>query len=349
VNPPQPFQRSLAQAALHGISHHQRAAERRAANRRAEHDAQMRAPVEAQAAENERAEGHAGKPEVRSSKWEAGITGRRSLECGDQSPPFKARWVGSFAFSITNDPRFRRPSVAVSDELAVQQLQHPPHPLRQIQRVSRDDERHAFLAVQLDEKLTQRRRAGVIERAGRFVGEQERRLVDKRPNDRYALAFAAGELTGAMIEPLTKADAVEQAAGAINGSFAGSKTGGASRSCQSGHKDVFQRGALRQEKVGLEDEAELAVAHGGDRVLVQRGKVLSVQRDGAAVRAVQRANDLQQRALTGAGRTDDGERRAAPYFQRHAVKHRHRSGGPGGGVALGDVPEIQERWDGVRG
>ena len=64
----EPCQRHVAQAAAHGVAHQQRADEDGAAQRRAQQHAQMRARVKAQAAEDERAEGH-------------GV-----MECGDLSP-----------------------------------------------------------------------------------------------------------------------------------------------------------------------------------------------------------------------------------------------------------------------
>ena len=53
-----PLQRRLAQAAAHRIAHDQRANERRAPDGRAEQHAQVPAPVEAQAAADERAGRH---------------------------------------------------------------------------------------------------------------------------------------------------------------------------------------------------------------------------------------------------------------------------------------------------
>ena len=51
----------------------------------------------------------------------------------------------------------------------------------------------------------------MVERTGGFVGEQKLRLVDERADDGHALAFAAGELAGAMVEPLAQADAFQEA------------------------------------------------------------------------------------------------------------------------------------------
>ena len=91
--------------------------------------------------------------------------------------------------------------------------------MRQIHRVRHDDQRHAFFAVQLHEQLAERSGGGVIERAGGFVGEQELRLVDERADDGHALAFAAAELAGPMVQAFAQADAFEQALGAGCGGF----------------------------------------------------------------------------------------------------------------------------------
>ena len=62
-----------------------------------------------------------------------------------------------------------------------------------------DDQGHAFLLVQLDEQLTERSRGGVVESAGRFIGEQELRTIDECADDSSALTFAATELARAMV------------------------------------------------------------------------------------------------------------------------------------------------------
>ena len=92
-------------------------------------------------------------------------------------------------------------------KFSVAQLEHAPHSLRQFHRVRDDNQRHAFFAVQFDEQFAELLRGGVVERTGRFVGEQELRLVDERADDGDALALAAGKLAGAMLHPLTEADA----------------------------------------------------------------------------------------------------------------------------------------------
>ena len=45
-----------------------------------------------------------------------------------------------------------------------------------------------------------------VELAGRLVGQDEERLLDQGPGDRHALLLAAGELVGAVVEPVAEAD-----------------------------------------------------------------------------------------------------------------------------------------------
>ena len=72
--------------------------------------------------------------------------------------------------------------------------------------------------------------------------------------------------------------------------------------------------ALRQQVVVLEDEADVPVAEVGQLALGQGERVLAVEADGAGGRPVEGAEDVQQRALAGAGRPHD--RHAAPASAR---------------------------------
>ena len=65
------------------------------------------------------------------------------------------------------------------------------------------DEDHGDAAcVQLLEQRDDLVGGAAVERAGRLVGEQQARAVDERARDRHALALAARELIGAVLEPI---------------------------------------------------------------------------------------------------------------------------------------------------
>ena len=89
---------------------------------------------------------------------------------------------------------------------------------------------------------------------------------------------------------------------------------------------VFQRGQFGQEVIELEDHAELAVAQ---RVAAGGGQVVdppAVEVDFALVRGVERAQQVQQRALARAALPDDRQKLALAdaHAQRRAARAPHR-------------------------
>jgi len=62
---------------------------------------------------------------------------------------------------------------------------------------------------------------------------------------------------------------------------------------------------LGQEKVRLEDKTNLPVPHGRQLPVIELVKVLSPEGNLAGRRAVERADNIQQRAFARPGRPDD--------------------------------------------
>ena len=71
----------------------------------------------------------------------------------------------------------------------------------------------------------------------------------------------------------------------------------------------------------MKDEADLPISHLGDLPFVERGEIAPTQQHLARSRSVQRANDLQQRALARAGWADDGQGFAATDGERYTFQH----------------------------
>ena len=71
----------------------------------------------------------------------------------------------------------------------------------------------------------------------------------------------------------------------------------------------------------------------------QGERVDAVEADGAGRRPVERAEDVQQRALAGAGRPHDGEGLAALQVEADVAQHRQRAAA--GGVVLGEVGDVE--------
>ena len=71
----------------------------------------------------------------------------------------------------------------------------------------------------------------------------------------------------------------------------------------------------------LEDEPDPAVAERGEFALGKRERVGPFERDVARAGPVERAEHVQQRALSGTGRPHDRERVAAIENEIHVVQH----------------------------
>ena len=117
-------------------------------------------------------------------------------------------------------------SESIGDEPAIEQLADGAHLGGEFGGVSDDDQRHLVVAIQFHQQVAQRLGGGVVERAGRFIGEDEAGPVDQRTYDGNALAFPAGELGRPMGETMPKADAIEKLPGAFGGIGGGAAGGG---------------------------------------------------------------------------------------------------------------------------
>ena len=76
----------------------------------------------------------------------------------------------------------------------------------------------------------------------------------------------------------------------------------------------------------LEDEADVLVAEAGELRVGEGEWILVVQDDLAGGRAIERAEDLEERALAGAGGAEDRESFARGDAQIDAAEHRQRAG-----------------------
>ena len=77
----------------------------------------------------------------------------------------------------------------------------------------------------------------------------------------------------------------------------------------------------------LEDEPHLPVAERGQLGLGQGERVAAVERHRPAGRRLERAEDVEQRALPAAGGTHHGDRLPALKVERNARQHRKRPAG----------------------
>ena len=105
--------------------------------------------------------------------------------------------------------------------------------------------------------------------------------------------------------------------------------------------DVFEARQGRQQVEELEDEADLVAPHARQLIVGQAGERFAVDADLAGGRAVEAADQIEQRRLAGAGRADDRDHLAARDGEADGVE---RDDVAFAGELLGDVVERDHEW-----
>ena len=135
-------------------------------------------------------------------------------------------------------------------------------------------EQRAYLAAEPDARLR-------VERAEGLVEEQDLRLVGERARDGHALLLPARELRGELLAVLLEVDEFEQVVDLLF-DFAPLPAAYAQPVA-----DVLLDGHAREERVGLEDDADAALARG------QLRHVAAVEDDAPRVGLLQPGDDAQ--------------------------------------------------------
>ena len=159
-----------------------------------------------------------------------------------------------------------------------------------------------------------------IEIAGRFVGEQQARLVDQRPCDGHALLLAAGKLARRVALAIAQPEDLKCRAGPLEANGATDRAGGRVVERQA---DILQRARARQQIEALEHEAEALAADARQFGFVQRGDIDALEQAASAGRPVEAADDGHQRRLARTRRADDGDELAGFDFEVDAAQRLH--------------------------
>src|SRR6266540_3824294 len=219
----------------------------------------------------------------------------------------------------------------VDDHAPVPQL-HPARQPRGDVAVVGDHHDGGAVGVQLLQQHEHARARGLVEVAGRLVGEHDRRAGDQRPGDRDPLLLAAGELGRVMVEPVAQAHAPQRAGGqppALARRHAAVEQAG-------GH--VVQRAHRVEQEELLEDQADPARAQRGELPVRERAHVGAADVHGAAARQVERAHDVEQGRLSRPARPDDRQHLPRRDGQVDAAQHLQPRGT---GVVLGHAAQLQ--------
>ena len=153
----------------------------------------------------------------------------------------------------------------------------------------------------------------------RLVRQKHFRLIHQGAGDGHPLLFAAGKFRGLMLHPRSQPHAIQQVPRPYfrlivrQARHAGRQA------------DIFQSRQLGQKVVGLKDKADPAIAEMGEFVFAISGNILPAKNNLTGIGHVQAADQMQQGAFPGSGRTAQGHEIAAQNLQIHATQHFQRT------------------------
>lgn len=137
---------------------------------------------------------------------------------------------------------------------AVGQPDLPVGPVRQFLVVSDDDKGLVFGSTELPHEFMQSFSRTAIQIAGRFVSQNDLRLVEEGPGQSHSLQLPTGELTRFVVFTLGQTDFVEQLPGGTGDIPERSAVD------DTGHDHIFKCRELRQEMMKLEHKSYVGVA-----------------------------------------------------------------------------------------
>ena len=177
------------------------------------------------------------------------------------------------------------------------------------------DEQHGESAIALcvEDHLHHLIRARGVELARHLVGEEEVRVVGEGDRDGDALALAAGEPAGEVVEPVRETELVEQVLGAVVAGLVAAEI--------QGELDVLAGGEERDQVAALQHDPDAVGAQPGARGVVQPGDVVAVEVDRARVGHHEPRDEPEQRGLPAAGRTGEARRGAALDREGRGPEH----------------------------
>ena len=164
-----------------------------------------------------------------------------------------------------------------------------------------------------EQKIGHRGAGLVVEIRRRLVGEQELRPIDQRAGDGHPLLLADRQLMRIGIDAIVDAQRLQHG---VRRRTIHRQPGDALRDQQ-----VLQRGQRRQQVELLQDDADVPPAEAVARGRGERRQILSVDDDRAAGGQQQSGDQVQQRRLPAAGRSDDED--VALRFQDELIEPQH--------------------------
>src|SRR5437867_7125398 len=156
-----------------------------------------------------------------------------------------------------------------------------------------------------------------VEIAGGLVGEKQARFVNDRPADGHTLHFAAGELVRKMSGSLRKPDALEHF---MHTSL---DVGVGDMRQRQWEGDVLEDVERRDEIEELKNVADGNAAEQRQLMFIERRDLLIVEKEAAVRRAIDGADEVQQRRFAAPRRSHEDGELAAGNVQRDVIQHLH--------------------------
>ena len=163
----------------------------------------------------------------------------------------------------------------------------------------RADDRGSKLAGEVDEERTDGQCVRLIEARGRFVCKQQLGPSGQCPRDRNASALARGKSRDTLLDAILEPDGDECLAGTVSGTIAQRES----------QLDVFQRAERGDQPGLLADIPNVIAAKPGPCRPIEAFHLRTENDDRTRSRELEPGQEMQERRLSGAGRTIRAEDR----------------------------------------
>jgi hypothetical protein len=157
-----------------------------------------------------------------------------------------------------------------------------------------------------------------VERAGRLIAHDDRRIAEQSAGNRDALLLSAGELRRAMSGAVAHAESTQQPARPRFAFFprpSGENTG---------QRHIFERRQRWYEMEALKDKANRPPAKKCQLIAAERVQTASGNRDHPRRWAIQPTEQMQQRAFPRSARSHDGDELPRWNVQPNIFQHPQR-------------------------
>src|SRR4051812_22414252 len=205
-----------------------------------------------------------------------------------------------------------------TDHAPVTDLDLPVRDLRDRRVVRHEHERQLLFRVELQQECQDLLPGARVEGAGGLVRQDQPWIAGQSARDGDALPLTPRQLVGPMIEAMAEADAPEQVARLVERERL-RHTGIVER-----QRHVLERRRVRDQVEGLKHEADVVQPHPGLSGAIGGGHVAPAEPVMPARGSIEAAEDVEQRALAGAGGAAQGDDLSEADLNVHADEHRQR-------------------------